>query len=84
MPDILKTIQQPFSYYQVDIFGPILAYNGVSSTKRWDLVILCLSSQAVHLELLQNYTALSKTMGFRRTFAQGKNLVHLSSGLSPP
>ena len=27
MPDILKTIQPPFSFCQANIFGPILAYN---------------------------------------------------------
>ena len=33
IPDILKTIQLPFSYCQVDIFGPILAHNSASPTK---------------------------------------------------
>ena len=66
---VLKTIQLPFSYFQADTFGPILAFKGVSSTKRWAPVILCLSSRAVHLELLHNYTTLSVTMRFQRTFA---------------
>ena len=37
--------------------------------KRWVLVNLCLTSRAVHLELLHHYTALSITRGFGRTFA---------------
>ena len=40
IPDILKTIQLPFSYCQVDIFGPILAHNSASTTKCWVLVVL--------------------------------------------
>ena len=69
MPEVLKTIQPLFCYCQADIFGPILAHNSASPTKRWVLVVLFLSSQAIHLELLHNYSALSITMGFRRTFA---------------
>ena len=33
------------------------------------LVVLCLSSQAVHLEILHSYSSQSTTRGFRRTFA---------------
>ena len=69
MPDVLKTIQPPFSYCQADIFGPILAYNDTNPMKRWILVNLCLTSRAVHLEMLHSYTAESITRGFRRTFA---------------
>ena len=33
------------------------------------MVILCLTSRAVHLEMMHNYTAVGITRGFRRTFA---------------
>ena len=69
VPDVLKTVQPPFSFCQADIFGPILAYQGELSLKRWVLVILCLSSRAVHLEILHHYSAESITCGFRRSFA---------------
>ena len=42
--DVLKSIQPPFSYCQADIFGPVLAHKDGTKTKRWILVILCLSS----------------------------------------
>ena len=61
MGDVLKTVQPLFSYCQADIFGPILAYTGISSNKHWVLVVLYLSSPAVHLELLHNYTGLKGT-----------------------
>jgi len=69
VPDVLKSIQPPFSYCQADIFGPVLAHKDGTKTKRWILVILCLSSRGVHLEILHNYSAQSITRGFNRAFA---------------
>jgi hypothetical protein len=69
VPDVLKSIQPPFSYCQADIFGPVLAHKDSNKTKRWILVILCLSSRGVHLEILHNYRAQSITRGFNRAFA---------------
>ena len=69
VPDVLKSIQLPFSYCQADIFGPILAHKDGTKTKRWILVILCLSSRGVHLEILHNYSAHSIARGFNRAFA---------------
>ena len=67
--DILKTVQPPFSFCQADIFGPVLASQGEITLKRWVLVVLCLSSRAVNLEVLHNYSSESITSGFRCTFA---------------
>jgi len=69
VPDVLKSIQPPFSYCQADIFGPVFAQKDGIKIKRWILVILCLSSRGVHLEVLHNYSAQSITRGFNRTFA---------------
>ena len=75
-PNLIKTILPPVSYCQADIFGPILAYANAIPMKRWVLVILCLTSRAVHLEMFHSYTAVSITRGFRRTFAlQGIPLI---------
>ena len=57
VPDVLKMVQPPFSFCQADIFGPVLASQGEISLKRWVLVVLCLSSPAVHLEILQSSTS---------------------------
>ena len=84
LPDLIKTIQPPFSYCQADIFGPILAYNDSIPVKQWVLVNLCLTSRAVHLELLHNYTSLSLTRCFRRTFAlRGvHHIIWIDAGLN--
>ena len=69
IPDVLKTIQPPFTYCQADIFGPILAHQDGQQLKRWILVVLCLSSHKVHLEILHKYSTQCISRGFRRTFA---------------
>ena len=75
VPNLIKTIQPPFSYCKADIFGPILAYNDSIPVKHWILVNLCLTSRAVHQELLHHYTSLSITRGFRRTFPTSSGLM---------
>ncbi|XP_023330720.1 uncharacterized protein LOC111703092, partial [Eurytemora carolleeae] len=83
VPDVLKSIQPPFSYCQADIFGPVLAHKDGTKTKRWILVILCLSSRGVHLEILHNYSAQSITRGFNRAFwiDAGLNIVKAGKDL---
>ena len=54
VPDLIKTIQPPFSYCQANIFGPIFAYINSVPMKRWVFVNLCLTSRAVHLEMLHS------------------------------
>ena len=51
VPDVLKSIQPPFTYCQANIFGPVFAHVNSNKTKRWVLVVLCLSSRRVHLNL---------------------------------
>ena len=69
---------------QADIFGPILAFNGEFQHKRWVLVVFCLSSHAVHLELLHSYSATSISRGFWRTFALRGSLciIWIDAGLN--
>ena len=69
VPNVLKSVQPPFTYCQADIFGPIFAHQDGQQLKRWVLVVLCLSSRGVQLEILHKYSAQSISRGFRRTFA---------------
>ena len=84
VPDVLKTVQPVFSFCQADIFRPILASQGGVQLKRWVPVVLCLSSQAVHLEILHNYSSKSITRRFRRMFAlRGTpHIIWIDSGLN--
>ena len=69
VPDNLSKSNAPFTYCQADIFGPETISLDNSSTKRWILVVMCLSSRAIHLEKLNSYSAASVNMAFIRTFA---------------
>ena len=84
VPDVLKTVQLPFSFCQADILGPILASQGGVQLNRWVLVVLCLFSRAVHLGILHNYIFQSITRGFRRTFALrgAPRIIWIDSGLN--
>ncbi len=46
----------PFSYSGVDCFGPFYTKQGRKEFKRYRLLITCLSSRAVHLEMLEDLT----------------------------
>ena len=74
VPDNLKKTQAPFTFIMADLFGPEKVFNkqihGLESfpEKRWILVTMCLSSRAIHLEVLHSYSASSISMAFIRTF----------------
>lgn len=64
----------PFTDVGLDVFGPLKTVtrktrNGCSSGKRWVLMITCLASRAVHLELLEEMSTDSFINAFRRFVA---------------
>ena len=84
IPTVLKTAQPLFSICQADIFEPILAPQGGLQLKICVLVVLCLSSCAVHLEILHHYSTESITRGFRIMFALRGTpwIIWIDSGLN--
>lgn len=46
----------PFSYCGMDCFGPFHTRQGRKDQKRYGLIFTCLSSRAVHIELLEDLT----------------------------
>ena len=46
----------PFTYIGMDSFGPITVKNRRTEIKRYGLLFTCLSSRAVHLEMLDDLT----------------------------
>ena len=46
----------PFSYIGIDCFGPFYTKTGRKENKRYGLLFTCLSSRAIHIEMLEDLT----------------------------
>ena len=57
---------RPFRNIGVDVFGPIAVRQGRSNVKRYGLIISCMASRAVHLEMLYNLDASAFICALRR------------------
>lgn len=56
----------PFTYCGVDYFGPILVTIGRRVEKRWGSLFTCLSTRAVHVELVHSLSTSSMIMALNR------------------
>lgn len=64
----------PFTYVGLDVFGPWLVAarrtrGGQTENKRWVIMFSCMSSRAVHVELIESMDASSCINALRRFFA---------------
>ena len=64
----------PFTNVGFDVFGPWMIHTrrlrgGAVNSKRWGLVFTCLSSRAVHIEVLETMDASSFICALRRFFS---------------
>lgn len=58
LPAVRCTIaNRPFTYIGIDYFGPIYVVVKRSKAKRWGVVITCLTTRAVHLEMAYSLSA---------------------------
>nr|XP_034825593.1 uncharacterized protein LOC117983216 [Maniola hyperantus] len=62
--------QYPFSSSGVDYFGPMTIKVGRRIEKRWGALFTCLTTRAIHLELVPSLTASSMIMALRRMAAR--------------
>lgn len=72
-PERLKTCP-PFTYVGLDVFGPWSitfrrTRGGQAESKRWAIMFSCLSSRAVHIEVIESMDASSCINALRRFFA---------------
>ena len=74
LPTDRVEICPPFTNVGLDVFGPWVIRTrklrgGASESKRWGLVLTCLSSRAIHIEVLQSMDTSSFINALRRFFA---------------
>ncbi|XP_039438455.1 uncharacterized protein LOC120419726 [Culex pipiens pallens] len=62
----LQAFVRPFSYTGIDYFGPIAVRVNRGTQKRWIALFTCLTTRAVHLEVVHSLTTESCKQAFRR------------------
>lgn len=66
----LDPFHRPFSNCGVDYFGPMMVKVGRRREKRWGALFTCLTSRAVHIELVASLSTDSAIMALRRMAAR--------------
>jgi len=64
----------PFSFVGLDVFGPWLVSarrtrGGVANSKRWAVLFTCLTTRAIHIELIESMDSSSFINALRRFLA---------------
>jgi transposase InsO family protein len=69
-PERLRLLCPPFYSTGVDCFGPYLVKIGRRNEKRWGLIFKCLTTRAVHIELLNSMDVDAFLLALRRLIAR--------------
>ncbi|XP_049330293.1 uncharacterized protein LOC125798980 [Astyanax mexicanus] len=69
-PERLRLLCPPFFSTGVDCFGPYLVKIGRRTEKRWGAIFKCLTTRAVHIELLSSMDADAFLLSLRRFIAR--------------
>ena len=74
----------PFSFVSLDVFGPWLVSarrtrGGVANSKRWAVLFTCLTTRAIHIELIGSMDSSSFINALRRFLALRGPVVQLRS-----
>ena len=94
LPNDRVEASPPFLYCGMDCFGPFFAKRGRSEVKRYGLIITCMCSRAIHIEMLDDMTsdclinALRCFIAIRGTVRQlrwdnGSNFIGAKNELQP-
>ncbi|GBO98363.1 hypothetical protein EVAR_31_1 [Eumeta japonica] len=62
----LKAHEPPFNCSAIDYFGSMIVTVGRRTEKRWGVLITCLTTRAVHLEIAASLTPSSAILALRR------------------
>ncbi|XP_058828066.1 uncharacterized protein LOC131687975 [Topomyia yanbarensis] len=66
----LAAFCRPFTFVGVDYFGPIMVALGRRSEKRWGVLVTCLTTRAVYIEVAHTLNADSCVMAIRNFMAR--------------
>ncbi|XP_032416936.1 uncharacterized protein LOC116718815 [Xiphophorus hellerii] len=71
LPMDRTTVAPPFTYVGVDVFGPWIVTSrrtrgGHANSKRWAVIFSCLSTRAIHVEVMESMESSSFINAFRR------------------
>ena len=66
LPNDRMCIEPPFTYCGVDIFGPFVLKDGRKEGKKYDDLYTCLSSRAIHIEVVHLLSTDSFILSLRR------------------
>ncbi|XP_055632729.1 uncharacterized protein LOC129773178 [Toxorhynchites rutilus septentrionalis] len=66
----LAAFTRPFSFIGIDYFGPLVVVIGRRTEKRWGVLITCLTTRAVHIEIAHSLNASSCIMALRNFMAR--------------
>ena len=66
LPNDRMCIEPPFTYCGVDIFGPFVLKDGRKEVKKYDDLYTCLSSKAIHIEVVHLLSTDSFILSLRR------------------
>ena len=56
LPSVRVNEAPPFTHCGLDCFGPFIVKDGRKESKRYGLIVTCMASRAVHIELLEDMT----------------------------
>ena len=73
----LRSEELPFSHTGADCFGPFIVKKGRMELKRYGCVFICMTTRAIHLEVLPDLTTDSFINALLRFFARRGPSTHL-------
>lgn len=66
----MQSYTRPFSFCGIDYFGPMLVKVGRRTEKRWGVLITCLTTRAIHIEIAHSLTTDSCILCLRNFMAR--------------
>lgn len=65
-PARVATFTRPFTYVGIDYFGPFVVKVNTTKRKRWGVLITCLTTRAIHIEVAEAMTTSECILAIRR------------------